>query len=396
MNFSPRRSIHIGSSAPSICNMGSDTTTVAGQESYRLRNDRVNLAITRAGGHLAPAEFRLGRRRVQPLSIAPWWNERVAGPPLIRVLRGDFFCLPFGANEERWRGEAHPPHGETANRPWTFVNRDTLGDRSLLHLRMRTKVRAGTVDKIVEIRPTETAVYQRHIISGMNGRTSLGHHLMLRCASEGLVSLSPFVLGKVNPVAFEAPARGGYSSLRAGEEFLTLREVPMANGHIADLSRYPAREGFDDLAMVSSQPDVRFAWSAVVFPAERYLWIAFKDPRTLASTILWHSHGGRHYAPWNGRHRHVLGIEEVTAHYADGIHASLSENDLTRRSIPTSLPLSTKRLTTVNYIFAVAEVPAEFGHVRDVVSTGEGTIEITDERGALVRSSVDLGFLYET
>jgi cobalt/nickel transport system permease protein len=37
---------------------------------------------------------------------------------VLRVLRGDFFCLPFGGNATAWHGEKHPLHGETANREW--------------------------------------------------------------------------------------------------------------------------------------------------------------------------------------------------------------------------------------------------------------------------------------
>ena len=41
-------------------------------------------------------------------------GERIdrSQPPVIRVLRGDFFCMPFGGNEGSFRGERHLVHGE--------------------------------------------------------------------------------------------------------------------------------------------------------------------------------------------------------------------------------------------------------------------------------------------
>jgi len=81
---------------------------------------------------------------------------------------------------------------------------------------------------------------------------------------------------------------------------------------------YPARRGFDDLVMLSADPDLPFAWNAVTFPAQRYVWFSLRDPRVLRHTIFWISNGGRHYAPWNGRHTGVLGLEDITSYFHMG------------------------------------------------------------------------------
>jgi hypothetical protein len=48
--------------------------------------------------------------------------------------------------------------------------------------------------------------------------------------------------------------------------------------------------------MVAHEATPEFAWTAVIFPEQRYVWFALKNPRLLRSN------GGRHYAPWHGRH----------------------------------------------------------------------------------------------
>ena len=73
---------------------------VHGQPSWVVRSSHVHACLTRLGGHLGPVSFRLGGRTVSPFSVAPWAEEPEAREtiPLLRALRGDFFCAPFGGN----------------------------------------------------------------------------------------------------------------------------------------------------------------------------------------------------------------------------------------------------------------------------------------------------------
>src|ERR1700733_4272237 len=99
------------------------TRKIFGQQSWSFKSDCVEAAVTVTGGHLGPVTFDLGEKKVQPFSVAPWVEERSAAqlPDLLKSLRGDFFCMPFGGNAKPWRGEQHPPHGETSNSAWEFL-----------------------------------------------------------------------------------------------------------------------------------------------------------------------------------------------------------------------------------------------------------------------------------
>ena len=133
-------------------------------------------------GHLAPVEFHLGRKTVQPYCIAPWWNETIdrSYPACLRVSRGDFFCMPFGLNALRYRGVSHPPHGDTANLRWKAVGYTKSAEETTLRLGMEVKSFSGYVEKRITFVPGQTVVYQKHIITGVNAPTSLGHHAILR------------------------------------------------------------------------------------------------------------------------------------------------------------------------------------------------------------------------
>ncbi len=380
-----------------------------GQPSWRLRSDRVDARLTRLGGHLAPVTFQLpGGRSVRPYAVAPWAerNETLppGTPPLLHALRGDFFCCPFGGNATPFRGEKHPPHGATANRRWSLVSLSpgrTCGDRasSVLHARLAIRARAARVDKFITLVHNHAAIYQSHVIRGMSGLMPLGHHAMLalpRQSPGGYISTSHFVRGQVLPTPFEAPASGGYSRLSPGHRFQSLGRVavscePKGTG-FADLSQLPPEPGFDDLVMLSADPRAPFAWCAVTFPQEGYAWFALRDPRVLRHTILWLSHHGRHYAPWNGRHGPVLGVEDVTAYFHYGLAESVRPNELSRRGFATALRLRCDRPTRINYIMGVVAIPSAFGPVAAIRAVPRG-IAVYPARGFAVCADIDLGFL---
>lgn len=377
-------------SAPSL-------QTIHGQPSWSFDASLVTAHLTKLGGHLGPVAFKVGKKTVKPYSVAPWAEEELppGTPALLKALRGDFFCAPFGGGE--WRGEKHPPHGETANAKWFLEAFEKTGMRVTLHASLQTKVRKGRVDKFISLVDGHTAVYSRHVLSGSRGPMNLGHHAMLKfpdAPGSGAVSTSRFVRAQVLPEPFEQPANFGYSALKPGAMFRSLGKVPQLDGGQADLTRYPARKGYEDLVMLTADAKLPFAWTAVTFAGEGYAWFGLRDPRVLRHTIFWMSNCGRHYAPWNGRHGAVLGLEEVTSYFHLGLGASAKPNALSRSGYPTTVTLSPKKPTTVNYIMAVAAIPKGFDRVKEIRAIAGGTkVELIAESGKRAEGAIDLDFL---
>jgi len=370
---------------------------VLGQPSWHLATKNVELFVTRTGGHVGPITFQLGRRKIQPMSVAPWCQEKSAASliPLLHALRGDFFCLPFGGNAKPWRGEKHPPHGETANGVWDIEALLTDHGTYCLHLSMETNVRPGTVDKLLFLREGHTAVYCRHLLSGFRGPINPGHHAMLRFPDEpgsGIISTSRFVYGQVFPEDFERPEQGGYSILKNGAVFDSLEKVPLRTGGATDLTRYPARRGFEDLVMIVADEQLPFAWTAVAFPGEGYAWFALKNPRVLRNTVFWISNGGRHYPPWSGRHVNVMGLEEVTAYFHYGLCESVQPNPISKRGHPTCVQLEPEQSFEIDYIMAVAPIPSGFKQVAKIEPVKNGVC-LVPPRGRPVNVPLALEFL---
>ena len=355
-----------------------------GAPSFSLRSDLVSLHITEEGGHLAPVEFTLGDRTVTPYSLSPWTPSEVdpSLPPLLKNLRGDFLCLPFGPQENG------PPHGETANHTWEKISETP----DSITLSMETSDTHALVTKTISLRPGQTALYISHTIEGLDGDWSYGNHPILDFtglpAGSARISVSPFRWASVYPEWFSNPDDGASQALEIAALFTDLSEVPLIDGGTTDLTRHPARPGTDDLVMMASAdptPGQPFAWSACVL--DGYVWFSLKNPSDFPATLFWISNGGRSAAPWDSRHTTRIGIEEVCSHFCDTV--DVSRKDLLRNlSIPTSRRFSGDEVTTLKIIQAVAPAPENFSLITSITPDGEDHILITDENDLTIRTPI--------
>ena len=370
---------------------------VAGQPSWIIANKQVRLTVTRLGGHMAPVTFhRDTEEPVKPYYISPWQEEGLEiDDPVLVPLRGDFFCMPFGAPSTH-RGERHVCHGDPATAKWKCKGVRTDGDVTRLTMTMKTKAPPGKVTKRLQLVAGHNVVYVQHVLAGYSGGVSLGHHATLAVGEkEGSirVATSPFRLGMTNPGIVGDPAERQYQSLAIGEKFTDLTKVPLLwkDPPTADCTRFPARRGFTDLLAVFPKPEDSPAWTAATVEDEGYLWFSLKDPAVLPATIFWVSNCGRHNPPWNGRNR-CLGLEDVCGYFANGLADSARKNLLTEAGIPTTVRLSKKAPTTVNYIEGVVKVPGGFECVK-TASFAPGEVTFTSVTDKTVTAEVKHEFL---
>lgn len=146
--------------------------------------------------------------------------------------------------------------------------------------------------------------------------------------------------------------------------------------------------------MVVADDSLPFAWTAVTFAQEGYVWFAIRDPRVLRNTVLWISNGGRHYPPWNGRHVNVLGVEDVTAYFHEGVAASAADNPLSQAGHPTAIRLDPDRPLSVRHVMGVAPIPAGFDEVVDVdPGTEPDSVVLRSRSGPTATVPLDLSFI---
>ena len=374
---------------------------VFSQPSWVIGNDEVELAVTQLGAHMAPVKFcRAGGAPVLPYYIAPWHAEKLADNtlPIERALRGDFFCMPFGANEVSANGEHHPPHGEPPGRAWNLIGHGKTGSVTFLNISLQPQIRPGTITKWIRLVDGQNVVYTQEILSGFKGSMPIGHHATLAVPEkEGSVRVatSAFAFGMTCPVLFSDPQKRQYQSFAIGKEFNDLRNVPLLwkEPDVADATTFPARTGFTDLLAICCKPvwSGTPAWTTASVQRDGYLWFSLKDPGMLPTTVFWISNRGRHNPPWNGRNR-CLGLEDVCGFFAEGLKVSCEPNVLTRKGIPTAVELSPDHPTIVNYIQGIVKIPEGFENVRSA-KFEPGKVTFVSITGKQVSATVNWEFL---
>jgi hypothetical protein len=373
--------------------------TIKGQPSYTLSSDCVSLAVTRQGGHMAPVTFFSNTSRpIQPYYISPWQTEKISiDEPVLRPLRGDLFCMPFGGDNAVGK-RRHPAHGEAATARWKLVAAAQKGSVARLELRMRTAIAAGDICKRLMLHSGHNAVYCQHELSGYSERMCMGHHATLALPKkQGALrfSSSPIRFGYTSPGAPGPYASEEYFCLPAAKKFRSLTRVPTiwkTPAHV-DRSTFPAQEGFTDILAIFPKATDGIAWNTAAVPSEGFVWFALRDCSVLNSTVLWMSDKGRRGAPWNGRNR-CLGIEDVRAFFANGLRESLQKNFLAQQGIATALPLSPHQPTLINYIQGVAKISRSFDRV-DRIELEPDAIRLIARSGAQTRAAVKHSFITE-
>jgi hypothetical protein len=380
------------------------TSVIRGQECWQVRTPSIDASVSVQGGMMAPVAFNLpGGKVVQPYYVSPWQDEKhvpdsatgsastpaqPVEPAVLVPLRGDFFCLPFGGGN-KVGDEDHQPHGESAWERWNFISCkvDEEGEGPVrqglsgarapggspatrLVLGMDYAACKGSMRKSLFIGHDQTCIGTEHMLSGFSGAYPLGHHATLAGCTErdGIWELffPPFDLGLTDPDN-TMPFKGGeYYALADGAEFHDFAAVPTRwkNPPSVDLSRFPARRGFMDIAAIYRKPQAggsltwlgRVGWTVAVNREEGYLWYSIKDQSQLPATVFWMENQGRHAYPWSGRNS-CIGLEETCTFMAAGRSRSIQPNVVSLHGIPTAVQLSPDKALRVRTIQGVMPVP---------------------------------------
>jgi len=361
---------------------------VHGATSVTVRSDSVTASVTLAGAHVAPVVFASGSATADPYSLAPWHPGEIPGVgPLLDILRGDFFCLPFGPQPDG------PAHGEPASSEWTVSS----SSEQAVTLHLDAGDSGGSFDRTVSVRDGQTVLYQEIAIRGLSGAFNYGTHPILdfsgQAPASARISTSPMRWSSVYPGVFSDPAIGETQILRPGATFDSLEAIPLEAGGSLDISRYPTPPGHEDLVMLVNDVDAGpIGWSAAVFNG--FVWFSLKDITSFPATLLWISNGGRPQPPWSGRFTGRMGLEDVHSHFHDGLLAARSQR-LADLGISTAREFDAATPVSLRTVQGVAFTPDGFGRVVTIETDVPGRITLTDEAGTAVTTDVNWEFALE-
>lgn len=321
------------------------------------------LEVQSLGAMVGPILFRLpDGRQAQPMQVAPWADEPGAAdlPGILRRLRGEWPCVPFGADAPRelprdWAADgvtfegATVPHGHASNVDWRFV--DTTPGALVMTCAYPETHPIRALSRSVRPDPNAAAL---DIILTVEARRPcrlpFGLHPTFRLPPADIVELVPpaFRQGRVFPLPVDASSLllpdSVFSSLDA---VLTRAGAPLSLSHLPLESR---NEELVQLCGVSSDFVLRY-------PAEGFKVRLGWNTDDLPSVLLWISNRGRTQLPWNGRHL-AVGIEPVCSAFDLGPAVSTGSNPIATAGVATAMDFVPDRPFSTSYRIAVEPLDA--------------------------------------
>ena len=314
-----------------------------------------SLSVQRLGGMLASLTFIVeGGRQVSPLYLAPWSAEesRPALPAILRHLRGEWPCVPFGSYRPAdgfpvdWAqvlgiGDADPYlHGFGSNVKWNWTKVTPYE----VELTCRYPADDDIEELVRRIRPVpDRAAVDMELLVKARRRTRLpvGLHFTF-CKPRTRAILRPGAYR--DAWTYPGPAYEEIQAFAPNCRFQDLRLTPARGGGHIDATTFPLPVPAEDLIQlngVDGQFDldlpgdncrVSLAWNREHFP----------------SVLLWSSNHGLRRAPWNGDHV-ALGVEPVCSAFGSGLDATRNENPLARSGINTAIEFDPGTLFRTTY-----------------------------------------------
>jgi hypothetical protein len=300
-----------------------------------------SLSLQRLGGMLGPLTFIVdGDRQVSPLYLAPWaaQESRPALPQVLRSLRGEWPCVPFGSYRPKdgfppaWSavigsGQDEPyQHGFSSNVEWSWT-KVTAWEVELV---CRYPEESDIEELVRRARPVpDRAAVDLELSVKARRRTRLpvGLHFTF---------CKPRTAAKLRPGAFRdawtspGPPYEAVQAFAPDCRFHDLQRAPARGGGYLDATTFPLPveaedliqlngvDGRFDLDLHGDESRVTLEWNREHFP----------------SVLLWISNRGLHAPPWNGRNV-ALGIEPVCSAFGLGLAATRGENPLRSSGINT-------------------------------------------------------------
>ena len=314
---------------------------------HTLTASGISLDFSPRGGVLQRFTVTDAGATIAPLHQAPWSPAEVPpeAPPHQAWLAGDFLAAPFGPGPDGL-------HGLPANGAWRL----TPSGPGTLRAVLDGAVQGSTVVKELSLQDDHPFVYQRHLFIGGSGSLPVANHAMVSLPNGGRLSFSRKRWWETLAQPLEtAYGRSRLAYPRRAED---AAEFPAADGSAVNLHRYPWGAAHEDFVAGIEDPTSRLGWTAVVRPHEGDLFLSLRNPAQLPMTMLWHSNGGRDYAPWNGRHSGCLGVEEGAALSMLGLSSGETPAPLTAAGQPGVVILDPQGTIDIRHVIGAIHWPS--------------------------------------
>ena len=319
-------------------------------------------SVQALAGMLGPTVFVLpDGRQVSPLHVAPWADEPDIGeqPAILRRLRGEWPCVPFGSDGDRPAGNGWPaasssptvdpgPHGHSSNHDWTIaVSADALE----LNIAYPDEHPIASLRRRIVPDPKAAALdFELEVIARRDCDLPIGLHPVVRLPQQR-EAMRIEVEGAVSAVTY--PGETDPRSIFAPDQFTEdWHRVRLRDGSTFDPSRVPLRHDTEELLQLLQAPGAVSLWNTMEGYRVRLTWSREHFP----SLMFWFSNFGRRQPPWSGRHL-ALGVEPICGALDLGPQISAASNPISVRGVRTTQHISAGQTWLTRYRIAVEAAP---------------------------------------
>ncbi len=311
---------------------------------YSLHWTHGQARVLTTAAMLAGCTFLLDGRPFAPFARAPWMDGPVDPQATghLRVLGGDFVCLPFGIGRAMlnappdWSAilsgpTAGPIHGPAAENDWTVTDASDTAISLALDYPEASPVRR--VERTVAARADASALdFVFRIFARRPAAISTGLHPILRLPDRpgGLHLTADFAFGMVHP---------GYG----GKTFHDLTRVPLATGNV-NLSQVPLSPRADLNVQLCGLSGPLTA----LYTDENAGIVLDWDRDLLPSLQIWHTDGGIGGPPWHNAYRGI-GVEPIASAFDLDTSVSCGPNPINARGVATAIRIDPGHPVTIRH-----------------------------------------------
>lgn len=321
------------------------------------------VSVEDLGGMIGPTLFVLpDGRQVAPFQVAPWADEASGEelPGILRRLRGEWPCVPFGSDADRAATDGWPgsqaattvdafPHGFGSNNVWRFESASEGSIALAIDYPEAHPIR-GLRRTVTPDLNTTALDFTLEIDVRRDCELPLGLHPSFRLPTKpGAMRIE--VGSDIAGMTFPAPVDAS-SIFTQGALLEPWHDVPLKAGGLMDIRQVPLAVQTEELVQLMGLPGQGSLWNT----AEGYRVKLSWDPEHYPSALLWLSNRGRTFAPWNSRHL-ALGFEPICSAFDLGQQVSAAENPISRRGVKTARKFRAGERFTTRYRIEVE--PAE-------------------------------------
>jgi hypothetical protein len=340
--------------------------------SLRITSPRCSADIHSLSAMIGPVLFHAGPREIEPFFVAPWSDgdgpDHDALPALMRRMRGEWPCVPFGNAHPEFAPRDDLPKDWRVDASWRKSDGDDcfhgFGAHHTWGLRLDSAHSATAeisyplghpierVERRIMLREGEPALdFQLGILPRRSCRLPIALHPVFKLPAprDGQPQTQLDFSHHARAWTFPAEVEPGRTLLVPNQQGVPVDAVHDIHGTARDLRALPFAQPSEELVLLTGT-EGRVTLTNL---AERYAVTVSWDADVLPSCLLWISNGGRLGYPWLGRVR-ALGIEPCAAPFDLGpAYAGEADTPLKRAGIPTDLAFNAQTKRHIQYSIAV-------------------------------------------